>query len=245
MKKVLYSLSIIALVVSLNSCKKEDAGPSNQTLKLHVHSVAGSDALNYSNTFTTAAGKRFTLSEFRYYVSGVSLLKNDGTKFPITGKYFLVSPSVSDYDLGSVPVGDYKGLEFSVGIDSAANHSDPATYEATNPLAIQTPAIHWSWNSGYIFVKLEGKCDTSATNTGALDQDLILHLGLDKFLRTVTLNTAFTVSKDNAKSLTLVADVTKYLTGVDFKTENMTHTMDNQPLATRLADNISSMFSIQ
>jgi hypothetical protein len=245
MKKVLYSLSIIALVVSLNSCKKEDAGPSNQTLKLHVHNVVGSDVLNYSNTFTTSTGQRFTLSEFRYYVSGISLLKNDGTKLPITGKYFLVSPSVSDYDLGSVPVGDYKGLEFSVGIDSAANHSDPATYEPTNPLAIQTPAIHWSWNSGYIFVKLEGKCDTTVGNNGALDQDLIYHLGLDASLRTVTLNTSFTVSKDNAKSLTMVADLRKYLTGANFRTVNETHTFDNLPFATQLANNISSMFSIQ
>lgn len=245
MKKVLYSLSIIALVVSLNSCKKEDAGPSNQNLKLHVHNVAGSNALNYTSTFTTDAGQRYSLSMFRYYLSSISLIKSDGTKYPITGKYLLVSPAVSDYDLGAVPVGDYKGLEFNVGLDSATNHKDPALYEPTNPLSIQSPGIHWDWNSGYIFVMLEGMCDTTVTNSGALDQNLIYHLGLDQSLRTITLSSNFSVSSDNTKSLTLVADVNKYLTGMNFRTVHETHSFDNLTLATQFANNLKTMFSIQ
>jgi hypothetical protein len=36
----------------------------------------------------------------------------------------------------SVPVGNYKGFKFTVGLDSATNHKDPTLYSASNPLII-------------------------------------------------------------------------------------------------------------
>ncbi len=243
MKRISLFIAISISLFILSSCKKDEA--TTQDLTLHFHNVSGSSPLDYSSTFTTSNGRHFNLSEFRYYLSGISLVKTDGSKVSIANKYLLVSPSVSDYALGKVPVGDYKGVEFTVGLDSAANHSDPATYDATNPLSIQTPPNHWDWNSGYIFVKLEGMCDTTTNNVGTLNHTLIYHLGLDANVRKITLNSNFTVSSGSSKMLTVVADINKYLTGADFTTVNETHTFDNATFATQLANNLQSMFSIQ
>ena len=185
MKKHFFSITISLLFVLISASCKKDNTNQTQNIQLQFKDVSAGNSLNYSNTYTTTSGQRFTLSEFRYYISGISLIKNDGSKFPITNKYFLVSPSIPNYDLGKVPTGNYKGIEFSVGIDSATNHLDPATYDASNPLAIQSPPIHWAWNPGYIFVKLEGMCDTTIGNNGNLDQTLIYHLGLDENLRKI------------------------------------------------------------
>jgi hypothetical protein len=148
-------------------------------------------------------------------------------------------------------VGSYKGIKFSVGLDSATNHADPTVYPVTNPLAIQSPAIHWSWNSGYIFMMIEGSCDTTAANNdvltyGQYSHGMFYHIGMDPLLRTIDLsNAAFTVSSANAASVSISADLNKVLKNVDIKTENASHTMGSMPFATKIADNISSAFSVK
>ena len=51
---------------------------------------------------------------------------------------------------------EVEGINFHVGVDSAHNHLDPATYPSTHPLAPQNPSMHWGWAAGYRFIALEG-----------------------------------------------------------------------------------------
>lgn len=246
MKNILYTL-LIASVVFATSCKKDDEVPQlkYQSLSFKFQPYSGSDALNYSSTFTNADGRNFTLTEFRYYVSGIKLIKEDGSELPITNKYLLVSPSTSVYPVGDVPAGNYKGIKFSVGVDYDANHGDPTLYAADHPLAIQSPGIHWSWMMGYIFMKIEGTCDTSATGTAGEYHDMFYHIGMDSYLTEVDLSTSsFSVSGDSPKQITFKTDVNVLLEDVDMETEWSTHTMDNMPLATRIKNNIPDMFTV-
>jgi hypothetical protein len=255
MKKIKLILILSALIslVGITSCNDKTVEPTNQTqsLSLNFSAKVGTKDLDYTSSFTTDAGARYTVSMFRYYVSNIRLIKSDGTEYPINNKYLLVTPSVANYDLGQVPVGSYKGIKFSVGIDSVTNHADPTVYPVTNPLAIQSPAIHWSWNSGYIFMMIEGSCDTTVANNdvltyGQYSHGMFYHIGMDPLLRTIDLsNAAFTVSSANSATVSISADLNKVLKNVDIKTENASHTMGSMPLATRIADNISSAFSVK
>lgn len=246
---------IAGLFLSLSSCKNNEETPEpasqTQNLSFKMSTVIGSKPLDFTSVFTTTAGARYTLSSFRYYVSNIRLVKQDGSVYPITGKYLLVNPAIENYDLGEVPVGDYKGLKFAVGIDSVTNHKDPTVYPTTNPLAIQSPAIHWSWNSGYIFLMMEGSCDTTDTNTdvqtyGQFSHPLFYHIGMDMLYREVNLNNAsFAVKANEEKSVHIQADLDKFFAGIDIKTENGSHTMGSMPLATRLANNIQTMFQVK
>lgn len=249
---------MIFIVISLifTSCKKEPVQPNpdtatTQALSLNIAPVADASPLNFYSSFTTTSGQRYTLSMFRYYVSNIRLVKADGGEYPITGKYLLVNPSNSNYDLGQVPVGSYKGIKFDVGLDSTTNHADPTVYPVTNPLAIQSPAIHWDWNSGYIFMMIEGSCDTTANNSdvltyGQYSHGMFFHIGMDMMLRTVDLSTSpFTVTATDSKQLNIQADINKFFNGIDLKTQNASHTMGSMPLATTAANNISSMFSVK
>lgn len=248
-------LLFVSATLAFTHCtkKKEEVTPaSNQTqsVALRMNPTIGNDPLNFSSVYTTNSGQKYTLSMFRYYVSNIRLVKTDGSEYNVTGKYLLVTPSVSDYALGELPVGDYKGIKFTVGIDSATNHSDPTPYPASHPLAIQSPAMHWSWNSGYIFTMIEGTCDTTVNNTdvltyGQYSHGMFFHLGMDPLKREVDLsNSAFSISAETSKTIAIKADLNKFFTGIDLKTENTTHTMGTMALATRAANNIPSMFSI-
>ncbi len=50
---------------------------------------------------------------------------------------------------GQVAAGDYRGLEFVVGVPEALNHADPLT--AGPPL--NYTIMHWHWRSGYKFMR--------------------------------------------------------------------------------------------
>ena len=263
MIKTLKLASVIALTIitAFIGCKKDDntipdsipiKTVTNNKLTLKMSPYIGSSELKFLSIITTDNNVRITVSMFRYYVSNIRLIKSDGSEHLISNKYLLVTPSTENYDLGEVPIGDYKGLKFNVGIDSVTNHQDPTIYPTTNPLAIQSPGIHWSWSSGYIFMMIEGSVDTTASNTGVIaskkfDRGMFFHIGMDKFYKEVDLSSsAFTVSNGAAKVINIKSDLNAFFNNMNLKldAENQTHTMNNMPLATKAANNISNMFTV-
>ncbi len=240
--------AILSLSVLLTGCKKDEkiAPNTEQKLSFNISNMVGNNAAAYNTLYQDASGRSFNLADMRYYISNIVLIKNDGTKLPINGKVLLVNPSTKAYDLGIVPVGDYKGFQFMLGLDSVANHSDPTTYSEGNPLAIQTPSIHWSWSSGYIFMKLEGLVDTSLAKTGTTNFQFFYHVGLDKFSKTVDFtNATFSVPSGSDKVINLEFDLLSVLNGIDMRTENSTHTMDNMPLAMKVSNNWPTAFKLK
>jgi hypothetical protein len=228
-----------------SGCKDDDA-EENGMLHLHLHTMVGSAAANYTATFQNAAGRKFNIGDFRYYISNIVLIKQDGSEYPFTGKVLLVDPATHEYELGSIPAGSYKGFKFLVGLDSLTNHSDPTTYSSGNPLAIQTPGIHWSWNSGYIFMKVEGFVDTTAAASGTPDYEYFYHIGMDMLKRTIDFsNKSFTVEGGKENEIVMEFDLLDMLSNVDMRTENQTHTMDNMMLAQKIANNWQSAFSVE
>lgn len=254
MKSKRYLALFAGILLFAYSCKKsKETEPTDdgvtEELLFHVHHMVSDKPLNFSSVFKTISGQKYTVSMLRYYLSNIRLVKTDGAEVPVTGKYLLVTPGIADYSIGQVPVGDYKGLKFSVGIDSLANHSDPTAYPAGHPLAVQTPAMHWSWNAGYIFTMIEGSCDTTLNGTdtlkfGQFSHGMFFHIGMDKLYRTVELNSSFSITTTGSNTLVLQTDLNKFFVNIDLKKENGTHTMDAMPLATKGANNTPSMFSI-
>ncbi len=241
-------LTALALVGTLfvDSCEDE---ATIANLKFHWHTNVGSAAAAYAVDFQTADGRKFNLSDFRYYISNIVLIKDDGTELPLTDKVLLVNPSEQDYDLGSVPTGEYKGFKFMIGLDSLTNHADPTTHAATSPLSIQSPPIHWSWNSGYIFFKVEGMVDSTAAGGQNPNKEFFYHIGLDALKRNIDFSTsAFSVSADETtmeNEIALELDLLEVLDGVNMLTEYETHTFNNMGLATKIADNWQDAFSIE
>jgi hypothetical protein len=252
MKKIFQLSAIIlaAISISFTSCKKdvaEEPTPSTeQNLMFHIHSNVGTHEANYDSTFQTVSGRQFTIEDYRMYISNIVLIKNDGSELPITGKVILTNPETEEYSLGMVPVGNYKGFKFLVGLDSATNHSDPSIYATSDPLSVQTPSIHWAWSSGYIFWKVEGKVDTTAAQNGPVNVDYLYHIGMDSYKRQIDFSTAaFSVISGQDQMVHIEFDLLEALSNVNMTTEIMTHTMDNMPLATKIADNWQAAFSVE
>lgn len=206
------------------------------TLALHVHSFVGTQAFSTGTTYTHTSGRNYKFTKAHFYLSGAEAEKTGGHEHFDT--YLQIVAPNSDYALGEIPAGSYTGLNFNIGVDSAANHSDPTTYAATHALSSSSATFdHWSWNSGYIFVKIEGVADTSATMSGTVDGPFEIHIGGDSFLRAMSLTKGFEVPITGDFEFGINIDWAKALDGVDLRNAT-THTMDNMPLAMQVMSNL-------
>ncbi len=250
--KLTMIIALLGTSLFFTACSDEDeptptpVANTEQNLSFHLHTLVGNTAAAYGVEFQDASGRSFNIGDFQYYISNIILIKSDGSELPLTGKVLLANPAKKTYDLGNVPVGSYNGFKFTLGLDSATNHGDPTIYSTDNPLAIQSPSVHWSWNSGYIFFKVEGYVDTTLAATGPLDLEYFYHVGTDGLKREVDFSTsAFTVVSGSDYEIGLLFNLLDVLNNIDMRTENETHTMNNMPLAMKVANNWSGAFSIE
>ena len=165
-------LALAATVFPLTSCDQDNTSPAQSTgdLAIEMENVVGNAplALN-TGTYTTEAGDHFTVTTFNYYISNIRLQKADGGEFAQPESYYLVKESDAGsrrFTIPNVPTGDYTGITFTIGVDSARNVSGAQT-GALDP----SNTMFWSWNTGYIFLKLEGTSPESPSKA------LVFHVG--------------------------------------------------------------------
>ena len=124
-----------------------------------------------SNHYKNANGDDYVVTTFKYYVSNVCLIRRNGEKVLLPDSYLLVNSADSaslEQALPAIPAGKYTAIEFIIGVDSARNFAGAQT-------GCLDPArgMFWNWNTGYIFVKMEGVSSKST----ARQNRLTFHIG--------------------------------------------------------------------
>ncbi|MEL7339226.1 MAG: MbnP family protein [Bacteroidota bacterium] len=211
---------------------------SYPVLSLILKPVLDGQAFQLGETYTiNGTAVRFDL--FQYYVSKVGVGSMPDLEMPDT--YLLVKASETAYELGEVTSGHKHMLAFNIGIDSVTNHADPTQYAADNVLAPQNPSMHWNWDAGYQFIKIEGQVDTDGDGTP--DGLLEMHIGKDSNLRRFMVEAHQEAATEDF-TIDVEYDIAKFFTDVDLATESVTHTGDGPELATKVADNAVTAFSV-
>ncbi|MBI3520040.1 MAG: hypothetical protein HY062_11875 [Bacteroidetes bacterium] len=181
MKTIFKTTAILMLALTFTFCKKDTKSPDPEPEvpaatggKLHIlfeGMVGDSDLVFATETYTNQAGNTFNVTMYRYYISNIKLIKTDNSVWTETNSYHLIDhadASTTTIDLSNVPFGNYKGIEFMIGVDSAQNLSGVHTgaLDVANNM-------YWSWNQGYVMAKFEG---TSPQST-ATGKNLKFHIG--------------------------------------------------------------------
>ena len=112
------------------------------------------DSVNYKNELN----QDFTISKFKFYISNVSFENTNGAQTAPSTSFLIDqedSLSLSTNSI-SIPSGIYSSIEFILGVDSLHNVSG-----AQNGALDVLNTMFWTWNSGYIFMKLEGNSSFS------------------------------------------------------------------------------------
>ncbi|WP_293313948.1 MbnP family protein [Pedobacter sp. UBA5917] len=170
MKLSQYLLALVCPIIILSSCKKstdEVTPDAKSTFSIEFENqVNGSPLVLNTTTYKNAKGEDFKINIFKYYVSNIKLSKADGSSYLLPESYFLIDaskPESTNITLKDVPVGDYTKIEYTIGVDYARNFAGAQT-GALDPIN----GMFWTWNSGYIFVKLEGTSPQSTDKGNAL-----------------------------------------------------------------------------
>jgi hypothetical protein len=222
------------------------------SMSLMFHNKVGTSDLNMGEVYSiNGYDVKFSLSQ--YYVSGIRYMDDGGNSYAAEKDgapvYLLVKSDQAMYDLGTMRAGHLHMLLFDIGVDSVTNGQDEidfAAWPATHPLAAQSPAMHWSWLTGYIFLKVEGKIDFNKDGQfDDQDRDIVYHVGLNQFRSPVSLLVHSDIDEAN-EQVSISFDLAKVFTGIDLSdsTNLSTHTMNNMPLATKVSANYSTAFSI-
>lgn len=209
-----------------SSCSTVDPQPTSG-LTIEFDNIVGNKNLVLNGpSSTNASGEDFVITKFDYFISNIKLLRADGSSYtiPQDSSYFLVKESIKESQfvrLKNIPVGDYTGVEFMVGVDSLRSVSPIEKRKgALDPGGSMDEGMYWAWNSGYIFMKLEG---TSPKST-AVNNKFYYHIGLFGGLDTKTVNNTrivkvgfgdlkATVTLDDTPEVHLLVDALKVFDG--------------------------------
>jgi hypothetical protein len=159
------------LVVLFASCDKNETSDSNGNTLLpgtldvtFVNKVDTADLDITGNTsYINSAGESYSVNIFKYYISNIRLIKPDSSRYYLPDTYWLVDaekPLSLLNKLSNVAAGKYIGIEYMIGVDSTtlAKGVQSGALDPSNGMV-------WSWTTGYIFLKLEGRCPLAGTDS--------------------------------------------------------------------------------
>ncbi|KXX72569.1 MbnP family protein [Flammeovirga sp. SJP92] len=180
MKQILLLLLFSSFLIGCDTYKEtfDAAGTGELTIKLNL--LHDDDSLTYNKEYINALSQNYTISDFRFYLSNIVLRDTSATNyFKIPESYHLIEmidKADTSIVLTGLPNHAFSELEFSIGVDNAANYS-------TDQVGDLDPAngMAWNWDTGYKFMLTEGLRLIDDVNT----KGLVYHIGGDANYRTV------------------------------------------------------------
>src|SRR5690606_29003176 len=180
---------------------------------------------------------------FKYYISNVTLSNSQtGDIYKEKDSYHLINPTEDkkSFTLKDIPLKKFDRISFALGIDSAATLStdQPGDLNPNNDMA-------WNWNTGYIFIKLEG--NNIKANT-ADNHGFILHVGNNVNYKIYTFPIAENVTFTDAQPFNarITADANAMLHAPNIIDLNTAFNVMGGPNAARIAENYSEgLFSLK
>lgn len=197
----------------------------------------GSQNLEFNTkNYITAANDTVNVENLRYYLSNITLKNAAGAETNLKN-YFLVDPKANknnSINLLDIKAGNYTEISFLLGVDSVTNFSGVGNGDLDPGYG-----MYWTWNTGYIFFRLNGRTPSNKTYSFDLggNQNLVkitlpLHAFKVKSVNTkITLNLDVNQVFENPENYSLLTD------------DAQIHTATT-PSAAKLAKNLKTCFSV-
>jgi len=198
------------------------------------------DSLRYRNQ----AGEMFSITRASYLLSGFALRRGDDSWLEIPHVAWMdAARRRTSTALTGVPAGRYTALRFHVGPDAATNTGNPAQYPAEHALNPNVNGLHWTWQSGYIFLALEG----SWRSGNETPPGFSYHFARDANRTAVELKGDFDLTGDAMAEIGF--DLARVIEGgksLSFARDgDSTHSQAGDPVAAAIAANLPGAFSLK
>lgn len=217
MKRLLINILGIGMLLVLNNCgterpavKKPEVKDKVQlsfTAKWGVQNCVFNELVsNLSN------GEKLNIKSASFIFSKIHLISKDNKIVTLGDGYgylnFVSGKTILSYE--NVPAGDYKGIGFQLGPDSAQNHGDPTIWPAEHPLNANFTGMHWGWAGGYIFSILEGVYEKTS---GGKTENFSYHAAGNQFNKNYSIYKDFTITPKS--KINIGADFKNFFEGMN------------------------------
>jgi hypothetical protein len=230
-------LSYLMLAVSGNTTAQFKKG---ELLISFQHTANGKYLVLTDSIYTTSVNESYKVTRLKYYISNIKLDGDpDG---PARSNVILVDAAVEDTFRMPLAPRTYNRLSFTLGVDSLLNCSG-AQDGALDPLN----GMFWTWNSGYIFFKLEGSSPSSVADLHRIEHHIGGYRGPYMAARHIELNfeKPLVLKENSTQQINIRFNLDRYWHSVnDIKIAETPVIMVPGELAARCADNFKAMFSI-
>ncbi len=246
-----------------SACDRGENPTDAGAFELNLRPTVGGQDFIAGRPYQNIQGRTYQFDEFKMYVSNIRLVKENGEEYPLADVelFDLARETVTrgvNHGAGTfsifegVPAGKYAGVIFGIGVPENMN-TNPADYSTDHPLSVNT-SMYWSWRTGYKFIALEGRIDSSLEKSGAdLGRRLVYHTGRDSvnspnqiyrevsFLRS---QDAFTIESGRELQFIIEMDINRFFYNakdtIDMAVENFTHSVPGEQynLSVRITDNL-------
>lgn len=243
-------LMAVAGALFINSCKEEEptipSGTGDNSMEVVFTATANGKTFNLNDSFELSAENfKYTFSLFKFYVSKFRLIRNDNSEVMLKEidmiDFRTDAPNLS-FKV-NVPEGVYKEIKFGIGVDSINNAKDASTFPSNSPLSI-TKGTYWGMTDQYRFFLMEGRLDTTMTDTAY--NLFVVHTGTNALYREKTISNTLVFTKGDNKTITLEIDIDGLLSNINFKKENFSHTLGGGfDIAKNVTDNLVANISVK
>lgn len=229
--RIIIYIFLFAMLVIVSSCNKNNVPSSDQTgrLSFYFHhaildtNLVGGSSIHYDTMmYQNAAGNPYLINEIQYFISDVTLHKDDGLKVFIDewkDIHYIDSdlPETWNWQMkDQIPVGTYDSISFTFGISEEKNQS---------LMFVNPPESYMFWpeylGGGYHYLKLNGKWK----DTNNVVRPFNFHMGIGQvydqesnaiigyvqnYFHVTLENTRFTVTPEKMTTFAIVMHVERW-----------------------------------
>lgn len=176
----------LATVMAFSGYGFVQAQVNRKEVTINFEGWVGQDQFVCGESYDNVGSSEMTITptDFRFYVSDVALIDENGNATPIEleqdGKWQYENTTLLDFEdgtaacdngtadinttiVGTVPEGNYESLQFTLGVPKNLNHDDAAI--APSPLNLTS--MWWNWQGGYKFLRADLQTDSAISNASS------------------------------------------------------------------------------
>lgn len=247
MKNHLNLFVLIFVSVGIFSCKEDASIPCPEVPSKSILSISpeiNGQVCYLDSVYPTAQGVDIRFSDIRFFGHQISTengIVSNAEKFDYSISELFFS---SDLDLSSSD-----SLIFFLGVNEPDNSSDPSAFPLESALNIlNANDMHWGWNPGYIFFKIEAMVDTIPDGIPLFNHPVVYHIGKSVNLQELRLSGLNWSMNGTDREVVLKLDLDLFLEGnggIDLKSENSSHTAPGQEaLSLKVSQNLKNSISV-
>ena len=207
-----------------------------QKTSIVFHPMFGNSILTPNNLFyTLSKGDSIQIETFKFYISSIEFLKDDKIVWKEENSFHLINvadeKSLTIFIPGASNI-TYNTIRFNLGIDSLTNVSG-AMGGDLDP----TKGMYWTWQSGYVNLKLEGRSNVCKSR----NNEFQFHLGGYQYPFNALQKVILKVEEN--KKTNIVLDIKKCIDNIDLSQQNQIMSPSKQ--AVLLSEKAVEIFSVK